>query len=94
MGSVLGVEKLEGYDPSKAKQPKSSVPMRLEPMQEQDPSEEIGGRPPDLKHPDYKHYLVQCEGFRCMAYKDADGVWREAYRGDPIPNVIRIVSEL
>jgi hypothetical protein len=75
-------------------QPKCSVPMRLELMQEQDPSEEIRGRPPDLKHPDYKHYLVQCEGFRCMAYKDADGVWREAYRGDAIPEVIRIVAEL
>jgi hypothetical protein len=29
-----------------------------------------------------------------MAYKDADGVWREAYRGDAIPEVIRIVAEL
>ena len=34
--------------------------------------------------------LVQCEGFRCMAYRSTDGRWIDAFTFDELDNVIGI----
>jgi hypothetical protein len=34
--------------------------------------------------------VVQCPGFRCLAYRDASGGWREAYDKEQLPEVLEI----
>ena len=36
--------------------------------------------------------LVQCEGFRCLAYLDEQGTWRENERDEPLPKILKIVE--
>ncbi len=36
--------------------------------------------------------VVQCEGYRCLAYRDKDGKWRNAQSGQEIPKVLRILN--
>ncbi len=36
--------------------------------------------------------VVQCEGFRCLAYRDAD-VWRDFQTGRELPEVKEVVFE-
>jgi hypothetical protein len=36
--------------------------------------------------------VVQCEGFRCLAYRDA-GIWRDFQTGKELPEVKSIVFE-
>jgi hypothetical protein len=40
-----------------------------------------------------QHVMVQGQGFRCIAYRDQDGNWRDAYHGDILPNVIKVIPE-
>jgi hypothetical protein len=35
--------------------------------------------------------LVRCERFRCLAYRDAEGNWRDAYNSDILPDVIEVL---
>ena len=43
-------------------------------------------------HPAIKNVaIVQCEGFRCLAYRDAE-VWREFETGKELPEVKSVVS--
>jgi hypothetical protein len=35
---------------------------------------------------------VQCEGFRCLGYRDKDGNWRNSYTGEVLPKVIGILE--
>jgi hypothetical protein len=58
------------------------------PQSQQPPS------PPHNPKPGMKNFIVQCEGFRCMAYKDAQGVWRSVRSDEPLPKVLRVVSEV
>jgi hypothetical protein len=37
------------------------------------------------------HVLVQCNGFRCLAYLDEKGVWRDAHHREEL-KVLRIIS--
>ena len=37
--------------------------------------------------------VVRCAGLRCLAYRDAGGIWRDAYHGEALPEVLDIVSE-
>ena len=37
--------------------------------------------------------VVRCANFRCLAYRDAEGTWRDAYHGQVLPEVLEIVSE-
>ena len=41
--------------------------------------------------PPGEHVLVRCPGFRCLAYKDADGNWRDSHHGEILPNVIEVL---
>jgi hypothetical protein len=50
---------------------------------------ELSFRLPLLGH----NVLVQCPGFRCLAYRDPDGNWRDAYRGDILSNVATFIPE-
>ena len=34
---------------------------------------------------------VQCRGFRCLAYRDADGSWKDFLTNRPLERVIGIV---
>ena len=38
--------------------------------------------------------VVQCEGFRCMARKDAKNIWREFHSGKELPEVKEVVFVL
>lgn len=36
---------------------------------------------------------VQCEGFRCLAYRDRRGDWRTFARDEKLPRVVRVLNE-
>jgi len=36
--------------------------------------------------------VVQCEGYRCLAYLDKDGKWRSAHSGKELPRVLRVLQ--
>jgi hypothetical protein len=38
--------------------------------------------------------IVQCEGFRCLGYRDASGAWRNFFNGDMLPSPIRIIESV
>lgn len=38
--------------------------------------------------------LVQCEGFRCLAFRDRDGKWRDYYGGTILRGRIEMVDPL
>lgn len=40
-----------------------------------------------------KFAVVQCNGFRCMAYSDDAGKWRDFQTGKELPEVESIVFE-
>jgi len=35
---------------------------------------------------------VQCEGFRCLGYKDSNGVWHNSFTGEVLPRVIGVLK--
>jgi len=37
--------------------------------------------------------LVQCAGFRCMAYQDTNGKWRSYYSHEALPGSIQVIPE-
>jgi hypothetical protein len=36
---------------------------------------------------------VQCKGFRCLAYRDAKGIWRYFLDDKELPEVIKVISD-
>ena len=40
-----------------------------------------------------KSFIVQCVGFRCMAYRDSKGQWRDYFNDDEIVGEVTIISE-
>ena len=34
--------------------------------------------------------LVQCDGFRCLAYRDEDGKWRSAFSSEELDSVLHV----
>jgi hypothetical protein len=47
-------------------------------------------RPSPLKS---KSFIVQCVGFRCMAYRDSKRKWRDYFNDDEIVGEVTIISE-
>jgi len=46
---------------------------------------------PAASHPNESRFVwVQCEGFRCLGYKDQNGVWRNSFSGDVLEKVIAV----
>ena len=43
--------------------------------------------------PREKPFIVQCADFRCMAYRDSRGQWRDYFNGDEISGEVTILSE-
>ena len=41
---------------------------------------------------DFEYVLVQGDGFRCIAYRDGQGTWREAFNHQAIAGAIRILG--
>ncbi len=37
--------------------------------------------------------MVQCEGFRCLAYRTRDGNWVSAFSGVELNDVIRVLTQ-
>jgi len=35
---------------------------------------------------------IQCEGFRCLAYRTKDEKWKTAFGDEEVKNVIRVLS--
>jgi len=36
--------------------------------------------------------LVQCEHFRCLAFRDKHGKWRSPFSKMELPNVVRVIE--
>jgi hypothetical protein len=36
--------------------------------------------------------LVQCHGFRCLAYRDKEGKWRSFHRPEEVLGVIKVLD--
>jgi len=36
--------------------------------------------------------MVQCDGYRCLAYRDEQGKWRSVYGHQELPSVLAILS--
>jgi hypothetical protein len=39
-----------------------------------------------------EHVVVRCEGFRCLAYRDAEGKWRNAVQHQELPPVLEVIQ--
>jgi len=37
--------------------------------------------------------MVRCHDFRCLAYRDAEGKWRDAEHDKELPEVIEVLSD-
>ena len=48
--------------------------------------------PDDPLPPVGKKVLVQAEGFRCLAFRDKDGKWRNAFSRAELPGTIRMIK--
>lgn len=35
---------------------------------------------------------VKCGDFRCLAFKDKNGVWRDYFRGTPLPESVIVME--
>jgi hypothetical protein len=40
-----------------------------------------------------KPFIVQCSGYRCMAYRDSGGKWRDYFNGEEIQGEVTVISE-
>ncbi|MDE3100163.1 MAG: hypothetical protein KGJ88_11880 [Verrucomicrobiota bacterium] len=38
--------------------------------------------------------MVQCETFRCAAYQDGNGQWRDPFNGEVLPKVMEVLADL
>jgi hypothetical protein len=38
-----------------------------------------------------EHVLVQCRGFRCLAYRGADGKWWTVYNNQELKDVLEVL---
>jgi len=52
-----------------------------------------GVQGPDPLPPIGKAVIVRGEGFRCMAYRDRDGKWKDYFRMEELPGVIEWCEE-
>ena len=43
---------------------------------------------------DYQTFLVQCDTYRCLAYRDKDGKWRGVYDNRELTSVKTVVCPL
>lgn len=41
-----------------------------------------------------EHMLVQCAGFRCLAYQDAGGQWRSVFGNQTVLDVLEVISRV
>jgi len=48
--------------------------------------------PPNHLPPIGEQVLVQAEGFRCLAFRDKDGKWRNVFGRDELPGIIRVIK--
>jgi hypothetical protein len=37
--------------------------------------------------------MVRCPGFRCLAYRDKDGKWRDVAHNQELPEVLEVLWE-
>jgi hypothetical protein len=51
-------------------------------------AEEQEGKSPFI----IEFFMVQGAGFRCMAYKEDDGKWHEAFNNEILPGAIRVLE--
>jgi hypothetical protein len=57
-------------------------------IEEAGPSGECDGISPF----ELEFFMVQGCGYRCMAYRNADGKWRGAFDGEELPGAIRVLG--
>jgi len=38
-----------------------------------------------------EHVVVRCHGFQCLAYRDAEGRWRDVRNKNRLPEVLEVV---
>ena len=44
-------------------------------------------------NPRDKAFIVQCKGFRCMAFRDSSGKWRDYFNGEELHGEVTVISE-
>ena len=57
-------------------------------------SEPTEGKAQTWQVPVGQMVMVQCEGFRCLAYRDRDGKWRDAIRNSELTAVMEVLSDI
>jgi len=57
-------------------------------------SEPTEGKAREWHVPGGQTVVVQCAGFRCLAYLDKDGKWRDAVRNNELPEVLEVLSDM
>ncbi len=62
---------------------------RIFPVVKQDSTEQKENDLPPVG----QEVLVQCSSFKCMAYRDSEGKWRDAFDGRELPKVIQIIEK-
>ena len=64
------------------------VPERVQVREALPPSGDIDGHCPFV----LEFFMVQGNGFRCMAYRNGEGKWRGAFDGEELPGAVRVLG--
>jgi hypothetical protein len=40
-----------------------------------------------------EYVMIQCPGFRCLAYRDRKGTWHDAYHQQEISKVLKVYKD-
>jgi hypothetical protein len=71
--------------------PVMSCPKRaLEIMTDKLRASNQNDQPDDPLPPIGERVLVQTEHFRCLAFRDKDGKWKDAYHGNELAGTVRV----
>lgn len=58
------------------------------------PTRPLGGKEQPTHRPAVgERVIVRCPGFRCLAYLDAKGKWRDANKGTELPEVLEVLLQ-
>jgi hypothetical protein len=58
-------------------------------------AEDMKQRPKAQKRPPLALPVqVQCDGFRCLAYRDKDGAWVNYHSGELLKGAVRVIEYL
>jgi hypothetical protein len=84
----------QNFTPARYPNILSSASFSAHMQDDSNPSSDLSARVRQrIPPPEVQCFLVRCKGFRCMAYKDPEGRWRNAHDGTLLPEVLEILSD-